>query len=77
MKSDKGKIAGVKKAQLDYGNKDVVKEAKQGDKKGAITKAEGGKVPGKATGGRLDKRARGGRSGSDKNPFSSAYQKGG
>lgn len=33
---------------------------------------EGGKIEGRASGGRLDKFARGGRTGSDKNPFSSA-----
>lgn len=50
----------------------VIKEAKERKKGGAVQRAEGGKVPAKAAGGRLDKRARGGRTGADKNPFSSA-----
>jgi hypothetical protein len=62
---------GGKVAAVSYGNKDVVKEAKEHKK--------GGKVACKATGGaaapRLDKRARGGGVGKDmtKSPFSAAH----
>jgi hypothetical protein len=61
------------KAAVSYGNKDVVKEAKEHKK--------GGKVACKATGGaakpRLDKRARGGATGKDmtSSPFSAAHYK--
>lgn len=57
-----------------YGNQEVFSSAAKGNKPGAITKAEGGKVIGKASGGRLDKRARGG--GCDTSPYSSASKKG-
>lgn len=63
------------KPELDYGNKDVAREAfakKRGGK--AHHHKDGGKVVGKASGGRLDKRARGGGVGADKHPFSSAHR---
>lgn len=59
--------SGIKDAELDYGDKDVVKEAKSTKE----TFKKGGKVHGKKGKHRLDKRARGGRVGY-KSPFSSA-----
>jgi len=53
-KAGGGKVkGGISKANVDYGNKDVIKEAEK--------KKDGGKVTGMKSGGRLDKRARGGR----------------
>ena len=85
-----GKRAGADKAELDMGNSDVVREARnhkdQGkDRKGPLEAKRGGrakdhKVEGHKGHHRLDKRARGGKVGSDHSPFSSAHfhhQKGG
>lgn len=65
-------------AMVASGNPNVIKEAKQKNRGGALVKArkDGGKVSGYKSGGRLDKRARGGGVGADKNPFSSAKVKG-
>lgn len=55
-------------AEVDYGNMNVIREAKK--------KKHGGKVHGHKGHHRLDKRARGGGVGADKHPFSSAHRGG-
>lgn len=73
-----GHSKGVHHADVDYGNADVIKEAKNtSDGAGvkAIMKKEGGSVPGKAAKPRMDKRARGGKIGKfarGGSPFSAA-----
>jgi hypothetical protein len=58
---------GIGKAEIVYGNKDVIASAKSSkNKPGAIMKEVGGSVVGKKSGGRLDMKARG------KSPFSKA-----
>jgi hypothetical protein len=72
-KASGGKVSGgISKAQVDYGNPDVLKEAKAKKRGGSCGKAMGGKSKG-----RLDKYARGGKVGGDctKSPFTSAYVK--
>lgn len=71
----KARGGGVNKADVAYGNKDVIEEARSTANKkrgGRAKKKDGGAVAGFKSGGRLDKRARGGRTGADKSPFSSA-----
>lgn len=66
------------KVELDYGNKNVAKEAKEHKKGGKVKcKAAGGEVKaeGKASGGRLDKRARGGGTDMKASPWSGAHIK--
>lgn len=58
----------AKKAEVAYGNKEVIAEAR---KTGGGFKS-GGKVPGMKGKPKVEKRARGGRTGS---PFSSAHRK--
>lgn len=68
------------KVELDYGNKNVAKEAKEHAKGGPVEKkAKGGKVETKASGGaakpRFDKKARGGGTDMKSSPFSGAHIK--
>ncbi len=73
-KKSGGKVSGGigGKAELSYGNKTVVNEAKKKNSGGSV-----GSPAGMKRGGRLDKYARGGAVGSDcsKSPFTSAYVK--
>ena len=66
---------GPARKEYDAVGSNVMKEEHEKKKGGAVTRAEGGKVPGRASGGRLDKRARGGRAGKDmtSSPFSAAH----
>ncbi len=60
------------RTEYDAQGSNVMKEAKEKNRGGAVMKNVGGAVPGKKGGGRISK-ARGGGISSDEHPFSSAH----